>query len=336
MVVETFFKGSHKSWAKELVSNLDEFEIDLLTDDSSTWKEAMLSSVENFKLSKSKKYDLVIVTSMVNLLKFKQKFKLDAPHVIYFHENQKAYPWTKNGKNNKQDTFINIQNTSAKIADALLFNSKFNLDSFCEGSNTFKKKAQILPVGLDIGILCKNKVNKNKELTILWNHRWEYDKNPATFFQELRKLKKTIDFKLIVTGESPPHVENQIFQKAKEEFKDNILHFGHVKSKDEYYRLLWQSHLAIVTSNHDFFGISICESTLCEVENLLPMKLAYPEHFKTHSNFYSSNEELTQKLNHFIQKPSLNKNHIIASYSWENIKKRYYNCFKQLIKDQKS
>ena len=59
------------------------------------------------------------------------------------------------------------------------------------------------------------KDKKNEIPILLWNHRWEYDKNPDAFFNALFQLKnKGIKFQLIVLGESyknsPP-----IFKKAK-------------------------------------------------------------------------------------------------------------------------
>ena len=75
LLVETFFKGSHKSWANDVVRYLDKFDIELVADDTSTWKEAMLSSVAKLKIPKRDNYDLVIVTSMVDLIKFKERFK---------------------------------------------------------------------------------------------------------------------------------------------------------------------------------------------------------------------------------------------------------------------
>lgn len=330
LLVETFFKGSHKSWANDVVKYLDEFDIELLTENTSTWKEAMLSSVAKLTRPKLNNYDLVIVTSMVDLIKFKERFKFICPHIIYFHENQKAYPWTKNGNNNKQDLFSQIQQKSALEAEALLFNSEFNLNTFCESDTSLRQKSQVLPIGLNTDILESNRVPKNKELTILWNHRWEYDKNPSRFFDILKDLKNRVNFKLIVTGQSPEHVENHIFTKAKTEFTEQIIHFGHVKSREEYVKLLWQSHLSIVTSNHDFFGISICESTLCEVQNLLPMDLAYPEHFNSYSNFYSNQQELQEKIATFTDNPNYNRDHKINSYSWNTLKDKYYSCFKDL------
>ena len=74
---------------------------------------------------------------------------------------------------------------------------------------------------MDLKNFVKYKVEKSEDELplILWNHRWEYDKNPALFFDALSQL--TVDFNLSVIGESfrntPP-----LFDDAKEQFKDQI------------------------------------------------------------------------------------------------------------------
>lgn len=330
LFVETFFKGSHKTWANELRKYLENIDFYFLTDDTSSWKEAMTSSVDKLPELLRTDFDLVILTSMVDLVKFKKRYDIESPHVIYFHENQRAYPWTKNGKNNKTAFYSDIQIKSANIADFLLFNSYYNLNSFCIDDSALVKKSNVLPIGIDTNILKNSQTDKNKELTIIWNHRWEYDKNPFFFFETLRELKKDTQFKLIITGESPEHVQNSIFTDAKEEFKENIVHFGFAKSKADYYKLLWQSHLSIVTSNHDFFGISVCESVLCNVHTILPNRLAYPEHFRSHENFYDKDDELKTKIDTFLRNKKINNNHIIKSYDWRTLKKNYIEIFEKL------
>ena len=118
--------------------------------------------------------------------------------------------------------------------------------------------------------------------------------------------------------------------QKKIEFKDNIIHFGYAKTKEDYYKLLWRSHLSIVTSNHDFFGISICESVLCDVHTILPNRLAYPEHFNSLDNFYSTREELMNKIKNSIKKSPKNGKNKIRSYNWKKLKQNYYDVFNGL------
>ena len=42
---------------------------------------------------------------------------------------------------------------------------------------------------MDLSKFDKYKTSAKREPLILWNHRWEYDKNPEPFFQSLFRLK---------------------------------------------------------------------------------------------------------------------------------------------------
>ena len=109
---------------------------------------------------------------------------------------------------------------------------------------------------------------------ILWNHRWEYDKNPEEFFRALFALQEQgIEFELAVLGESykkhPP-----IFSEAKTRLAEQIVHWGYAESFAEYAKWLWRADILPVTSIHDFFGISVVEAIYCGCTPLLPKRLA--------------------------------------------------------------
>ena len=83
-----------------------------------------------------------------------------------------------------------------------------------------EKKSSILHIGCNLNnkpILFDNKKNTP---VLLWNHRWEYDKNPELFFNTLFKLKnKKIDFRLIVLGEKYKEYP-EIFDLAQKKLKN--------------------------------------------------------------------------------------------------------------------
>ena len=76
--------------------------------------------------------------------------------------------------------------------------------------------------------------------------------------------------------------------KLNQILETNIVHFGFCESFSEYAQWLWKADILPVTSNQDFFGISIIEASYCETYPLLPERLSYPELFdiKTNSEIF--------------------------------------------------
>merc|ERR1711913_130596 len=100
----------------------------------------------------------------------------------------------------------------------------------------------------------------------------EHDKNPELFFDCLFRLKEeNIPFLVSVLGETYSQVP-QVFADAKVKLKENIVNWGHVASKEEYYRVLAGCHVVISTALHEFFGVAMLEGR-CNVINKLRVEL---------------------------------------------------------------
>ena len=61
---------------------------------------------------------------------------------------------------------------------------------------------------------------------------------------------------------------------------EEIIHFGFVESKSDYYHLLNQSDIVPVTSNQDFFGISAIEAIAAGCVPLLPKPIGISRTFR--------------------------------------------------------
>ena len=324
-LVDSFFSGSHKQWGLNLKNNsTHQFKIFSMV--GLYWKWRMhggaitLSEELNNSLFNP---DLILVTDMIDVSVFKSllspKLK-DIPIILYFHENQIMYPKSKLDSDliEKRDNhygFINF--TSALAADRVIFNSNFHFKGFLtelkkflskfpdyplsEHISKIQQKSTIIPVGVKMDF--RHKQFNNNSPIILWNHRWEYDKNPSQFFKILFRLKEEgIKFNLNIIGENFKSYP-KIFNKAKQVLEKRIINWGYIEKKESYHKILSSSDILPITSNHDFFGISTVEAIVHGVIPLLPNRLTYPEHIpkKLHGNYlYNSEDELYIKLKSII------------------------------------
>ena len=234
--------------------------------------------------------------------------------------------------------------TSCLVADHVAFNSEYHRTSFINGLNKFSSQ---LPDRLDIqSIIDKSSIifsildvelfhpaqNQNKlSKTILWNHRWEYDKRPDVFFEAMIHLKnKGIDFKLILLGRMNDTVL-KLYSNQLASLKPQIHHLGFAPTKDDYYRLLSLSDIVVSTSIHDFFGISVLEGIYAGCRPLLPYDLAYPELVPTelHDRVFYKRNNLLPALENVLSEKWSSENqkrtrvYIEMRFVWEHVEQKY-------------
>ncbi|MEO1335832.1 MAG: glycosyltransferase, partial [Myxococcota bacterium] len=130
---------------------------------------------------------------------------------------------------------------------------------------------------------------------ILWNHRWEHDKQPEVFFEALASLdRKNKPYRLAIAGlrfERWP----ACFDEARERLGDRIEQFGPLAQREDYVRLLQRADIAVSTAAHEFLGISMIEAAHFGAFVLVPNRLAYPDVFPPAFR-YETDEELVERL----------------------------------------
>jgi glycosyltransferase involved in cell wall biosynthesis len=259
---------------------------------------------------------------------------------LYFHENQFAYP------NRKKDIslyhFRSINFNSALCADRLAFNSEFNRSSFLEGCGSYlnycsdmkmnnlisalRDKSIVLCPGIEFGIIDRFRFLKEKPVpTIVWNHRWEHDKNPEEFFDALKGLKeKNIAFKLIILGQSF-NKSPDCFIDVQQIFEDQLIHFGFVDSYHSYLEQLARGTIVVSTSQHEFYGISILEAVRAGCWPILPQRLSYPELFAPGFLYHDGNfpAQLEKAVMENRQLQGDEAIELTQAYSWQSLKKSY-------------
>lgn len=353
LVLEPYYGGSHKFFLEGLNKNVAA-DYTFMTLPARKWKMRMQLSaqwfVEQIKAlpQTTRKFDLVFCSSFIDIAVLKALL-CDVPGwnhqaniLTYFHENQYGYP--QQFINNHQHQFLSINFNSALTSDALGFNTVFNRENFLVGCrkilksssdmklthliDTIRSKSTILYPGIDFTTIDQQAAKKcqdNTVPTIVWNHRWEHDKDPETFFASLEYLERAeLDFKLIVLGESFKNSPD-CFIQARDRFKDKIVHFGFAQSYDDYTNLLAQGNIVVSTARHEFFGISIIEAARAGCLPVLPRDLSYPELFG--EQFLYKRGKLNKTLARVIQTQSWKKQNnykkMTGKFSWDELKGQY-------------
>lgn len=348
LVVEPYFGGSHKQFLTGLSNTIDA-DFTFLTLPARKWKMRMQLSAPWFsnciKKMENSYFDTVLCSTFVDVAFLKalivglENWNNDCVFCTYFHENQFAYPSQIKDKSLQQFAAINY--TTALASDRIAFNSQYNRQTFLDKSTQYikratdmdimdtlihvKKKSTILYPGIDFDDFSSDASRFNRIPVICWNHRWEHDKDPDSFFEALYVLEDLgCEFQIIVLGQSFSN-NPECFAKAKENFSDRIIHFGFVESKKEYISLLGRSDIVVSTSLHEFFGISIIEAIRAGCIPLVPDKLSYPELYS--EQFRYSDGELVKKLAQYLEEirdSTVKKSNIDTErFSWKVLKNDY-------------
>ncbi|MFN2188623.1 MAG: DUF3524 domain-containing protein, partial [Candidatus Promineifilaceae bacterium] len=301
-----------------------------------------------------------IATDMMDLaafLAYTRPKTAGIPTVLYMHENQLTYPLPdalsegpmrrQLGERDLHYAFINL--SSMLAADRVLFNSDFHraqlltslpkmlkhFPDFNELSilEDIAEKSSTVPVGVDLRRLSSSPEHEatlsdaDEPPIILWNQRWEYDKNPGQFFDVLYELDRMgIPFRAALCGRNYQQRPSE-FDNALEGLSSRIIHSGFA-DEETYRELLWRSSVVISTAQHEFFGISMIEAIYCQTFSILPNRLSYPEILPNgfHARcLYSSEEELLDKakwalLNPVIaRKTAAELSQSVFRYDWSKI-----------------
>ncbi len=246
-------------------------------------------------------YDLLIATSMVDLSSLRGFVPRLAqlPTLLYFHENQFAYPASGQAHQGVEPQIIGLY--SALCADCLVFNSDFNRRSFLAGAeallqrlpdgvptglnDVLRQRSRVLPVPLRDMPAPVSRPSADDCFQVVWNHRWEYDKGPERL---LAMLEHFFAYLGVTPGSVIVHVVGQGFRQAPAAFtgirdllteKNALGTWGYLASATDYGSLLHRCHLVLSTALHDFQGLAVLEAVAAGCVPLVPARQAYPEWF---------------------------------------------------------
>ncbi len=327
-LISPYHGGSHRAWA-EGFARASDHDVALLTLPDRFWKWRMHGGAVTLArrfLAQEAATDVLLATDMLDLSTFlalTRPTSAEIPTILYMHENQLTYPLPNDGstgpmrrQRGERDhhyTFINY--ASMLAADAIWFNSSYHRASWFDALPLFLKgfpeynelgsvaaleaKSEVVPVGIDLYRLDAVASHEPNAIPlILWNQRWEYDKNPTGFFEAMFALaERDVAFRLAVCGQQFGR-RPAIFDEAEQRLADQIVHFGFAEG-EQYRRLLWEADVVVSTAEHEFFGISVVEAMYAKTLPLLPNRLSYPELLPEpfHADcLYHSAEDLVAKL----------------------------------------
>ena len=350
--LEPFDTGSHAVWMRGYQAH-SQHRVTILGLEGQFWQWRMLGGAvtlaERFRALPDPP-DLIVGSSMLDLTTFlalTRPITARIPAAVYFHENQLTYPAGPRQKLQQQYAFINY--ASALAADRVFFNSAFHqgafldelprlLKHFPDNNNldtveTIRARSRVLPIGLDLSRYDAHRPAAPRPADapplILWNHRWDFDKNPRAFFKALYTLADAgVDFEVALVGENLRQ-EPVEFEDARSRLGDRVVAYGYTESFADYARLLWESDVAVSTSNQDFFGISMVEAIYCGCWPVLPRRLNYPALVPDafhRATIYPTQSGVTRLLRERLRDPRPAPPELrahVAQFDWEALAPHY-------------
>ncbi|HSH68684.1 MAG TPA: DUF3524 domain-containing protein [Deferrisomatales bacterium] len=319
LLLEPFWGGSHRAAAEGWMRHT-RHRVLLESLPPRFWKWRMRGAALEFAgriQQAGQRPDVLLVTSMVDLAHLKAALRDPPPALLYFHENQAAYPGRPGepaAERDLQFAFTNLASVAA--AERVAFNSAFQRRAFLEGMGEILRRmpdarphwvleraeriSEVLPLGIEVGEFPLRPVRlPGAPPLVLWNHRWEHDKAPEVFFRVLGALAdEGVPFRLAVAGESFRDAP-EVFRHAREALANQVVHWGFVAQRAEYCRLLARADVVVSTARQENFGLSMVEAACAGAHPLAPAALSYPEVFPAawHERcLYRDEDDLRQRL----------------------------------------
>jgi len=295
-LVEPFWGGSHRAVAEGWAAR-SAHRVRAYTLPARFWKWRMRGAA--LELARRLRADLdgtdaLFVSGLLDLAHLVALLPRRVPSVLYMHENQVAYPARPGEEPPERDlqyAFTNL--ASALAADRVAFNSAFQRDVFLRelerllrrmpdarplwAVGKIARKSLVLHPGVLLEDVPGPAARDHGPPVVLWNHRWEHDKNPEGFFRVLEDLAAdAVPFRVAVAGESFGRVP-PVFRRARERLAARVVHWGYVPEREAYVDLLARCHVVVSTARQENFGLSIVEAAYAGAHPLVPARLAYPE-----------------------------------------------------------
>ncbi len=360
-LLEPYYGGSHRRWVDGYRQHTAH-SLTYLTLPAQAWKWRMQGgavSLARLFQGRNPQPDVILASDMMNLATFQALTRTQTagiPYALYFHENQLTYPQNSRQQHGWRYGFINY--VSALSADLVLFNSQYHRDVFFDALpnmlkhfydynelatiKVIQERSQVLPLGMNLRHLDAFRTTKRpgSPPLILWNHRWEADKNPRAFLWLLRQLAdRDIEFEVAILGERVRHTTPE-FEQTRALLGERVVQFGYADDFSDYARWLWRADYVVSTAHQEFFGGAIAEAIYCGCIPLLPKRLNYPNLIPIAAYdacLYRTDADLLplvlRHLHGDMQVDVAALRDDIATFDWGQMAPRYDNTLMRLAQD---
>jgi len=217
------------------------------------------------------------------------------PSVLYLHENQLTYPLAEGEREDERDLGFGFTNLMSCVrAEAVVFNSRYHREDFGAAAlellrqlprprpmEELRRKlelARVVAPGVELDELPLGPGGRaDAPLRVLFNQRWEHDKDPLAFLRLAARLQdEGLTFELVLLGERYERLPEGVAQ-ALERLAPRIARGGFAAERADYAAALGSADLVLSTARHEFFGLAVVEAMATGTRPLLPRRLAYPE-----------------------------------------------------------
>ena len=296
-LVEPWFAGSHRAWA-EGYQRSSAHDVRLVTMPGRFWRWRLrgaavtLAAALERQVTESGPPDVLLVSSMVDLAQLTgltRHLLGDTRVVLFLHENQVAY---MPGATPDHDAAYRCW-TSLLAADKVVVNSQWHLDALAAGLRQLLPQAPdfthdgaleqvlanivVVPVGVDLADIEPPSERHAGPPVVLWNHRWDDDKQPEVFVRSLEKIAAAgVEHRVILGGEDAWGPGGDRRTEAEQRLGERVLRSGWA-APDQYRRDLARADVVVSVARHEFFGVSMVEAMAAGAVPVLPRALSYPE-----------------------------------------------------------
>uniref|UniRef100_A0A8C3YLW9 tRNA-queuosine alpha-mannosyltransferase n=1 Tax=Catagonus wagneri TaxID=51154 RepID=A0A8C3YLW9_9CETA len=344
LIIEAFYGGSHKQLVDLLQEELGDCVLYTLPAKKWHWRARTSALYFLQTIPTSERYRILFASSVLNLTELVAlrpdlgKLK----KILYFHENQLVYPVKKCQERDFQYGYNQI--LSCLVADVVVFNSVFNMESFLTSIGKFMKlipdhrpkdlesiirpKCQVIyfPIRFpDVRrFLPKHKAAHLQKILSLKESGTAAPSMAILFQQEQRGSENLLESLDSESGSCDVTQREHLGSSARQEsylktFSASDNSSSHHEENKQNPRDV--SHGADEQQKplHIVWPHRWLEAVYCGCYPLCPKDLVYPEIFPA-EYLYSTPEQLSKRLQNFCKRPDIIRKHLykgeMAPFSW--------------------